>query len=108
MKADAGGKIYYSRARKLYRDPDDRILGGVCSGLGAYFNIDRIIVRLIFVALVILGAGSSLLIYIILWIVVPKAKTIAQKLEMKGEEVNVSSISKSIKEEIRDVKDNYR
>ncbi len=96
-----------SRAKKLYRDPDDRILGGVCSGLGSFFNIDPIIIRLIFVAL-FFGGGSSLIIYVILWIVVPKAANTAQRLEMKGEEVNINNISKTIKEEIQDVKENYQ
>ena len=100
-------KIIHSRAKKLYRDPDDRILGGVCSGLGAFFNIDPLIVRLIFVAL-FFGGGSSLIIYLILWIVVPKAANTTQRLEMKGAEVNISNISKTIKEEIQDVKDNYQ
>ncbi len=95
------------RQRKLYRDPDDRVLGGVCSGLGAYFNFDPVIIRLIFVLLIFLGAGSSLIIYIILWIVVPKASNSAQRLEMKGEEVNITNISKNIKEEIQEVKENY-
>ena len=95
------------RERKLYRDPDDRVLGGVCSGLGAYFNIDPVIIRLIFVLLIFLGAGSSLIVYLILWIVVPKASNSAQRLEMRGEEVNINNISKNIKEEIQDVKENY-
>ncbi|HZK96305.1 MAG TPA: PspC domain-containing protein [Prolixibacteraceae bacterium] len=100
-------KISRSRTKKLYRDPDDRILGGVCSGLAAYFNIDPIIVRLIFVAL-FFGGGSSLIIYLILWIIAPKAANTAQRLEMKGEEVNINNISKTIKEEIQDVKENYQ
>src|ERR1035437_10125200 len=95
------------RGRKLYRDPDDRVLGGVCSGLGVYFNVDPVIIRLIFVAL-FFGGGSSLFIYVILWIVVPKATNTAQRLEMKGEEVNINNISKTIKEEIQDVKENYQ
>ena len=95
-----------SRGRKLYRDPEHRVLGGVCSGLGAYFDIDLVFIRLLFVLFLFIG-GGSVLIYLILWIVVPKARNIAQRLEMKGEEVNVSNISKSIKEEIQDVKDNY-
>ena len=99
-------KIPGQTHRKLYRDPDDRVLGGVCSGLGAYFNFDPVIIRLIFVAL-FFGAGSSLLLYLILWIVVPKAYTSAQRLEMRGEEVNINNISKNIKEEVQDVKENY-
>jgi len=78
--------------RRLYRDGDNRILGGVCSGLGAYFNIDPVILRVIFVLAFFLGLGASLLIYIILWIVVPKAKTTAQRLEMRGKEATISNI----------------
>jgi phage shock protein PspC (stress-responsive transcriptional regulator) len=105
---EAKPKMPRARGRKLYRDPDDRVLGGVCSGLGAFFNLDPIIIRLIFVLLVFLGAGSSIIIYLILWIVVPKAANTAQRLEMKGEEVNISNISKTIKEEIQDVKENLQ
>ena len=100
-------KIPRSRSKKLFRDPDDRVLGGVCAGLASYFNIDPIIVRLLFVAF-FFGGGSSLIIYVILWIVVPKAANTAQRLEMKGEEVNISNISKTIKEELQDVKENYQ
>lgn len=95
------------RERKLYRDPDDRILGGVCSGLGAFFNLDPLVVRLIFVIL-FFAYGSSIIVYLILWVVVPKAANTAQRLEMKGEEVNINNISKSIREEIQDVKENYK
>jgi phage shock protein PspC (stress-responsive transcriptional regulator) len=104
---DKKERVTYVRSRKLYRDPDDKVLGGVCSGLGAYFNLDPVMVRIIFILLVILGAGSFLLVYIILWIVVPKARNTAERLEMKGEEVNITNISKSIKEEFQDVKQNY-
>ncbi len=93
--------------RRLYRDGDSRVLGGVCSGMGAYFNIDPVILRIIFVVAFFLGVGSSFLIYIIMWIVVPKARTTAQKLEMKGKEANVSNIEKSIKEEMNEVGENY-
>lgn len=92
--------------RRLYRDPDHRVIGGVCSGMGAYFNIDPVILRIIFVVL-FFTYGSSVLIYLILWIAVPKARTTAQRLEMRGEEATVSNIEKSIKEEVKDVKDSF-
>lgn len=102
-------KTYKIRGgRRLYRDPDDKVLGGVCSGLGAYFSIDPVIIRIIFVLVFFFPIGSSVLIYLVLWIVVPKASSTAQRLEMKGEEVNVDNISKSIKEEMQDVKENFR
>ncbi len=69
--------------KRLYRDPENRVFGGVCSGLGAYFNIDPLVFRIIFLLSFILY-GVSFLAYIIMWIVMPKAVTITQKLEMKG------------------------
>ncbi len=94
-----------TKKRRLYRDPESKILGGVCGGLSAYFSIDPVVIRLIFVVLVFLGAGSSILIYLILWIIVPKATNSAQRLEMKGEPVNINNISKNIKEEFQEVKE---
>ncbi len=96
------------RKRRLYRDPDHRVIGGVCGGLGAYFNMDPVILRIIFVALLFLTGGTALLAYIILWIAVPKAKNTAQRLEMRGQEATVKNIEKSIKEEINDVKESYQ
>jgi phage shock protein PspC (stress-responsive transcriptional regulator) len=92
--------------RRIYRDPDNRILGGVCSGMGAYFHIDPIIIRIIFVIGTLIGIGTGLIIYLILWIVIPEAKTTVQKLEMKGEPVNISNIGKSVKEEFNRVRKN--
>jgi phage shock protein PspC (stress-responsive transcriptional regulator) len=92
--------------RRLYRDADSRVLGGVCSGLGAYFNIDPVILRIIFVLVLFMG-GASIPVYLVLWIVVPKAKTTAQKLEMRGKEATVTNIAQSIKDEVGEVKDNY-
>ncbi len=91
-------RVRHSRYRRIYRDPDNRVLGGVCGGLGAYFNVDPVIFRILFVVTVFLG-GAGILLYLILWIVIPEARTTAQKLEMRGEPVNVSNIGKKVKEE---------
>jgi len=91
--------------RRLYRDGDSRVLGGVCSGMAAYFNIDVVILRVILVLLLFLS-GTGFLIYIVLWIVVPKAKTTAQKLEMKGKEATISNIEKTIREDVNEVSEN--
>lgn len=93
--------------KRLYRDPENTILSGVCGGLGAYFHADPVWFRLAFVVLSIIGFGTPLLVYIILWVVVPEAKTAAERLEMRGEPVNVSNIEKSIKEEISNLKDKF-
>ena len=94
-------------SKRLYRDPEESVLGGVCGGLGAYFNVEPLIFRLLFVLLFFFG-GASILVYIILWIVLPRAETAAQKLEMRGEPVNVSNIEKKIREEYETVKDNAK
>ncbi|MFA6922981.1 MAG: PspC domain-containing protein [Bacteroidales bacterium] len=94
------------RNKRLLRDPDNRVLGGVCSGLGHYFDVDPVWFRLAFV-LALFFFGSGTLLYIILWIVIPRANTTAEKLEMKGERVNISNIEKNIKEEIDGLKKRF-
>jgi phage shock protein PspC (stress-responsive transcriptional regulator) len=90
---------------RMYRDPDHRMIGGVCAGMGAYWNMDPWIVRLIFVVVTMLG-GLGLLVYLILYIVLPEAKTTAQKIEMKGEPVNIKNIKDSVKKEFNTVRKN--
>ncbi len=86
----------HSFGRKLYRNTDDKVFGGVASGLGAYFGIDSVWIRLIWVFLFFTW-GTGVLLYIILWIVIPEAVTTSQKLQMKGEPINVSNIERSVK-----------
>jgi len=96
-----------SKPKRLYRDPDNRVLGGVCGGIGQYFKIDPLIVRILFLV-VFFGFGIGLLIYIILWIVVPEARTTTQKLEMRGDPVNASNIGNFVKDEFETVKKNFQ
>jgi phage shock protein PspC (stress-responsive transcriptional regulator) len=96
------------RKRRLYRDPDHRILGGVCGGLGAYFNMDPVILRIIFAILFFVTFPAAPIAYVILWIAVPKAITTTQRLEMRGQEATVKNIEKSIKEEVKEVKESYK
>ena len=81
------------RTRKLYRDVDDKALGGVCSGLAHYFDIDVTIVRLILLLFILFGS-AGLWIYLVLWIVIPGAYTSAQKCEMNGMEPNAANMGK--------------
>jgi phage shock protein PspC (stress-responsive transcriptional regulator) len=99
------GQMNYKINKRLYRDPDNKVISGVCGGIGAYFGVDPIWFRLAFF-LSIFFFASGIIIYLILWIVVPKARTTAEKLEMRGENVNISNIEKSIKEEIDELKKN--
>ncbi|GAO29341.1 PspC domain-containing protein [Geofilum rubicundum] len=70
--------------KRLYRDPYSRVVGGVCSGLGAYFNVDPLLFRLLFV--VGLFYGISIIPYLVLWIAMPKALTMEQRMQMFGGE----------------------
>lgn len=89
--------------RRIYRNREEKVLGGVCSGIGSYFDVDPIWFRLLFI-ISFFTFGSGFLIYILLWLIIPEAKTSAEKLEMRGEDVNVTNIEKTIKEELNDLK----
>src|SRR5690554_1672858 len=92
-----------ARVKKLYRDIDNKYIGGVSSGLGHYFGIDALWVRLIWILLTIFSWGGFVFIYILLWILIPEAVTTAQKLAMGGETINISNIEKKVKEGFEDV-----
>ncbi len=81
--------------RRLYRDPDNRILGGVASGLGYYLGIDAVVIRVIMVLLLPLWA-SSIWIYLLLWVCIPEARTTSQKLEMRGETPTIDNIRRAV------------
>ena len=85
--------------RKLYRNPDQKVIAGVCSGIGNYFNIDPVWVRILFLVLIFFY-GVPLLIYPILWIIIPKAVTPSQILEMKGIPVNINNIEKEVRDSL--------
>ncbi|HIB37207.1 PspC domain-containing protein [Mesonia sp.] len=96
------------RNKKLYRDPDNSYISGVSSGLGHYFNIDPVWVRVLFIISTILTSGTFLLVYIIFWIVMPEAVTTAEKLEMRGEPINISNIERKVKEGFDSVADKMK
>ena len=88
-------------AKRLYRDPDQRYIGGVCAGIAAWIGINPVILRLAFIVFAFFG-GASIPVYVLLWIIIPKAKTTAQKLSMRGEPVTIGNIEKNIKESLSD------
>lgn len=90
--------------KRLFRNPDEKVFGGVASGIAAYFGIsDPVWVRLGLVILI--PSGLTFFAYILLWIIVPEAKTAGDKLEMRGEDVNVSNIAKTVEDELKDLSD---
>ncbi len=97
----------YSNNRKLYRDKENGMIGGVLAGLGHYFGIDKVWLRIFFLIL-FFAWGTGVLVYIILWIVMPEAKTTAEKLEMTGEPVTISNIEKKVREEFENVSEKFK
>jgi phage shock protein PspC (stress-responsive transcriptional regulator) len=87
---------YERKYKKMFRNPDDKVLGGVASGVAKYFGIDVVLVRLLFVVFIFV-AFSGLVAYVILWIILPEARTITDKMEMEGELVTLSNIEANIK-----------
>ena len=92
-------EIETSQVKRFFRDPDSRVLGGVASGVASYFGIDPTIVRVLFVVLAFVW-GASVFVYILLWLVMPEARTAGQKLEMKGEPMTISKIEAKIKKTV--------
>lgn len=110
-----------STRRRLFRDTENKFIAGVCSGIGNYFGINAWIPRVLFLLpflsfvsrwghwgdfpnLLRVGfSPGSLIFYIILWLVIPEANTTAEKLEMKGEKVDMNSIKNSVMGEMKDM-----
>ena len=88
-----------TKFRKIFRNPDDKVIGGVSSGIAAYFGIDPVVVRLLFVVSVIFF-GTGVLAYIVLWIIIPEAKTRTDKMKMQGEPVTLENIENNIKKSL--------
>jgi phage shock protein PspC (stress-responsive transcriptional regulator) len=94
------------KKKRVYRNGEDKVVGGVCSGISMYFDIDPLWLRLAF-GVSFLAFGSGLLFYILLWIVLPEAKTTAEKLEMRGEKVDINNIGKQVSEEFEKIKNKF-
>jgi phage shock protein PspC (stress-responsive transcriptional regulator) len=92
------------KSKTIFRDGDSRILGGVCAGLSHYFGIDKLFIRIAFLILTFAGFGFTIPVYIILWAIIPKARSTADKLKMQGESVNLDNIERKVKEEMGKVK----
>jgi len=106
---DDSGKNYSRKStqKKLYRDGDDKFLGGVSSGIAHYFDVDVIWIRLAWL-IAAFGFGFGFIVYPILWILLPEANTTAEKLQMEGEPVNITNIEKKIRAEFEDVSERVK
>ncbi|MCB0638937.1 MAG: PspC domain-containing protein [Lewinella sp.] len=99
------GSFRIKTGKRLFRNSEEEVIGGVAAGIAAYFGIpDPIWVRLLFVLLALSG-GFGVPIYLILWAVMPEAKTAGDRLAMRGEPINVSNIGRIIEEEFQHISD---
>ncbi len=94
--------------KRLFRDSENAYLGGVSSGFGHYLGIDPLWIRITWIVLVLVGFGSPILIYILLWILVPEALSTSDKLSMKGKPVNIDNIQQKVKEGFENVADTVK
>ena len=94
--------------KKLYRDKDKGMLGGVAAGFGHYFGINPLWIRILFIISPFMTFGTSVIIYIILWILMQPAETTTEKLEMTGEAVTISNIEKKVREEFETFSDKFK
>jgi phage shock protein PspC (stress-responsive transcriptional regulator) len=93
--------------KKLYRDTENGMIGGVLAGLGHYFGVDKVWLRILLLFM-IFAWGIGIWAYLILWIVMPEARTTSEKLEMRGEPVTISNIEKKVREEIEILSEKFK
>ncbi len=96
--ADAAAPGTATGRKRFMRDPDDKWLGGVLGGLGNFIGVEALWLRIAMIVLVMASVGSLIPIYILLWILVPKAESAADRLMMRGEPVTVENIKRIVEE----------
>jgi phage shock protein PspC (stress-responsive transcriptional regulator) len=96
---DYTGSTHATGVKRLYRDTENVVVAGVCSGLGHYLNIEERWIRL-FAVLTMFAGGAGIVAYLVMWILVPRATSRSEKMYMKGEEVNLQGIIKNFQEEV--------
>lgn len=97
----------YTTDKKLFRDMDSRIIAGVCSGIGHYINLDAKWIRVFFFLAIFIG-GSGIIAYLILWVIMPKAISRLEKMEMRGEPVTLQGFKRNFDDEMLAVKENLK
>lgn len=94
---ESGDIVEDKNLKKMYRNPEGRVLGGVAGGVAAYFGVNVAYIRLFWI-LSIFFFGTGIILYLILWLILPEANTITEKVEMQGDPVTLSNIESNIKE----------
>jgi phage shock protein PspC (stress-responsive transcriptional regulator) len=104
---ETSAETYYPKRKKLYRDKDRGLIGGVATGLSHYLGIDAVWIKILFLVFIPAG-GSGIIAYLVFWIATPKAVTTSEKLEMTGEPVTISNIEKKVREEFDSVSNKFK
>ncbi|MBP1224786.1 PspC domain-containing protein [Flavobacterium sp. 1355] len=107
-KSNQSFNQYARKNKKLYRDKEKGMIGGVATGLGHYFGIDSVWIKIVFLIFVFAGFGTGILAYFVLWVITPEAVTTSEKLEMTGEPVTISNIEKKVREEIDSLSEKFK
>ena len=95
----ASDSLPETNIKKLFRDPEDKKIAGVASGIAKYFGVDVAVVRILFLVFIFLG-GFGILAYIVLWIAVPEAVTLTERMQMQGDPVTLAGIERTLKENL--------
>lgn len=98
------GEKKTKKVKRMFRNTDDRIIGGVSSGIAAYFGIDPLFIRILFIIVTLLSGGTGIIVYLVLWLIIPEAKSASQKIEMKGDPVTIETITENVTEGVENLK----
>ena len=101
-------KSTFRKSKKLYRDKENGMVGGVATGLAHYFGVEAVWVKILFLIFIFAGFGTGILAYFVFWVATPEAVTTSEKLEMTGEPVTISNIEKKVREEIESLSDKFK
>lgn len=96
-----------SRQRRMFRDPDDRVIGGVATGIAHRFGLDPVVVRALAVVLFFISGPVLIVLYGVLWCIIPKARSVSDRVAMKGEPVTVDAIKETIEDQLHRAKEEF-
>lgn len=94
--------------KKLFRDPQNGMLGGVCAGLAEYLNVDTSLIRILVLISVFISLSITAFVYVLLWIILPEARTPYDRMQMKGEKPTIENIGKKVTDSFRNASDNIQ
>ncbi|MCH1581694.1 MAG: PspC domain-containing protein [Flavobacteriales bacterium] len=95
------------KQRRMFRDPDDRIIGGVATGLAHRIGVDPVLIRFLAVLLLFLSGPVVVMLYILLWCIIPKARSVSDRVAMKGDPVTVDAIKDTVEDQLKQAREQF-